>query len=569
MQSKKQKVIVAAIDFGTTYSGYAFSFKHEYDKDPTKISTNQAWNSGSLVSFKQPTCVLCNPKREFDSFGYEAENKYTSLAEDKDHKKWYFFRRFKMVLHEKQIKRGIEIEDDKGLKMPAIQVFGMAIRHLKNHLLETLETRGTGLKADDIHWILTVPAIWTDSAKQFMREAATEAGIDGGLLTIALEPEAAAMFCQLLSTDQLSSMGKFDEKKYMVIDLGGGTADITVHEKQPDGTIKEVHKASGGAWGGTKVDEEFNQMIIKIIGAPTLKTFCDENKADHMDLLRDFEIKKRSIETNTNQKINVKVPVAIKETYESKAGEKMEDAVAQSPYGTKIEWKGDKMRLDADLFRSLFQNSIRNITEHIANLLEKPGVKGITTFLMVGGYSECHLIQDAMKKAFPKAKIIIPSEAGLVVLKGAVIFGHKPQLITSRIAKYTYGINISPPFDPNKHPQNKRVSVDGSDRCKDVFKKYIEAGQSVKIGEAITGKHVTIKSNQKEMLLKIYASPDKNPILVTDPNCEMVGRVGVKLPDTTNNIRVDVKMMFGETELMVEAEEETLKAKFVAYFDFL
>ena len=29
--------IVAAIDFGTTYSGYAFSSKNNYDKDPTKV----------------------------------------------------------------------------------------------------------------------------------------------------------------------------------------------------------------------------------------------------------------------------------------------------------------------------------------------------------------------------------------------------------------------------------------------------------------------------------------------------------------------------------------------------
>ena len=29
--------IVAAIDFGTTFSGYAFSFKHDYDKDPTQV----------------------------------------------------------------------------------------------------------------------------------------------------------------------------------------------------------------------------------------------------------------------------------------------------------------------------------------------------------------------------------------------------------------------------------------------------------------------------------------------------------------------------------------------------
>jgi hypothetical protein len=39
-------MLVAALDFGTTYSGYAFSLKHDYKKDPLKIHANQAWNAG-------------------------------------------------------------------------------------------------------------------------------------------------------------------------------------------------------------------------------------------------------------------------------------------------------------------------------------------------------------------------------------------------------------------------------------------------------------------------------------------------------------------------------------------
>ena len=71
-----------------------------------------------------------------------------------------------------QITRNIEIDDDKGRKMKAIDVFAAVIRYLKDHLLELLKTRGTEVQNKDIHWVLTVPAIWTDSAKQFMREAA-------------------------------------------------------------------------------------------------------------------------------------------------------------------------------------------------------------------------------------------------------------------------------------------------------------------------------------------------------------------------------------------------------------
>lgn len=46
----------------------------------------------------------------------------------------------------------------------------------------------------------------------------------------------------------------------------GGTVDITVHEVMVGGTLRELHKASGGAWGGTKVDESFRQFLIKLVG---------------------------------------------------------------------------------------------------------------------------------------------------------------------------------------------------------------------------------------------------------------------------------------------------------------
>lgn len=97
-------LLVAAIDFGTTFSGYAFSFLHEYKKDPLKIST-MTWNPGSrgFVSLKTPTCVLFDPERNFHSFGYKAEEKYSNLAFDDKHLDWYFFRRFKMMLYNNMV----------------------------------------------------------------------------------------------------------------------------------------------------------------------------------------------------------------------------------------------------------------------------------------------------------------------------------------------------------------------------------------------------------------------------------------------------------------------------------
>lgn len=45
--SKSPKLLVAAIDFGTVYSGYAYSFKYEW----TKVKINN-WGGGENLSYK-------------------------------------------------------------------------------------------------------------------------------------------------------------------------------------------------------------------------------------------------------------------------------------------------------------------------------------------------------------------------------------------------------------------------------------------------------------------------------------------------------------------------------------
>lgn len=103
--NERFKMLVAALDFGTTYSGYAFSFKGDYTNDPSKINANTTWTTGSksLVSQKTPTCLLLRPDQTFHSFGFEAEEHYSSLAEKNEHHSWYYFRRFKMLLHNNMV----------------------------------------------------------------------------------------------------------------------------------------------------------------------------------------------------------------------------------------------------------------------------------------------------------------------------------------------------------------------------------------------------------------------------------------------------------------------------------
>ena len=53
-----------------------------------------------------------------------------------------------------------------------MKVFGTSIRALINHLFDKFTERGLEIKPEEIRWVLTVPSIWSDAAKQFMRKSA-------------------------------------------------------------------------------------------------------------------------------------------------------------------------------------------------------------------------------------------------------------------------------------------------------------------------------------------------------------------------------------------------------------
>lgn len=63
-----------------------------------------------------------------------------------------------------------------GKSMTAQKVFTESLRFMKDDALKTISgsTAGRKFLASDFTWVLTVPAIWDPSAKQFMRKAATE-----------------------------------------------------------------------------------------------------------------------------------------------------------------------------------------------------------------------------------------------------------------------------------------------------------------------------------------------------------------------------------------------------------
>ncbi|KAH3717970.1 heat shock 70 kDa protein 12A-like [Dreissena polymorpha] len=537
--------VVGAFDIGTTYSGYAFSFIH----NPRKVQTKNWYACGpsaALTTLKAPTCVLLNPEGQFHSFGFEAENHIASLDSRKG---WRLFRHFKMILHgKKALSRRTTIEDLSGDSHPAMPIFSMAIRYLYEQLLEAVRLQVPEMPEACFKYVVTVPAIWDDNAKQFMREAAINAGIDGHRLKMVLEPEVAPLWYMNAEGNQSVQTVPVGSK-YMVVDLGGGTADVSIQERLPYNQIRVIQKASGGPWGGTCVDKNFIAFLETTFAKHNFAEFQKNELCDYFDLLQSFETKKRS---KSDSSFYLRIPMSLNTSINSKTKTKLftfRKAKKQNPI------ERDKLPIDSSTFVSWFAEPTDMLIMHIKKQCLSTELNDLRTVMLVGGFAESTFVQEKIRRELPEIRLVVPEDAGLAVLKGAVIYGHNPSLVASRIMPYTYGIECLKLFDPKKHFGRIKTNKDGKWLVRS-FRVF------VKINEQINENHrVTYSFNPVSTMpcTCVYRTVLPDPEFVTDKECELLGTLSIRvredvpLGDQTYN----VTFMFGDTELLVIVKDTT------------
>ena len=105
MEGMRTPCIVAALEFGTTYSRFAFSTRHQFEKDPLvfKCISMEITGVGSKWSSHQKTCLLLDKEKKLVAFGYDAENRYPDLIMNKEQYDYYFFDRFTRSLHNNEV----------------------------------------------------------------------------------------------------------------------------------------------------------------------------------------------------------------------------------------------------------------------------------------------------------------------------------------------------------------------------------------------------------------------------------------------------------------------------------
>ncbi|KAK5612154.1 hypothetical protein CRENBAI_024511 [Crenichthys baileyi] len=464
----------------------------------------------------------------------------------------------------------MKIKAANGKEMKALQVFTEALKFLKEDALTTIaqHTHGKRFTASDFTWVLTVPAIWDNSAKQFMREAATQAGIvtkgKEDKLVIALEPEAASVYCKKLPSEGFIAENRGDEKldqssgtQYIVVDCGGGTIDITVHEVLKGGDLKELHRASGNDLGGQTVDRKFKRFLREIFGDGVWDDYEKKFPNELQKFMYDFTVFKKN-----DDDIEIHCPFNLGKLAEKKK------RYFKRVHGA--SWESGSIRISKEKLRSLFDESLQGITESLKEILDQKFK--IKYILLVGGYADSQILRRHITDQFMNdCKVLCPLRPQEAIVKGAVEFGRNKGVVVSRKSAFTYGVRTSERFDKFRHKAEKKYTNKDGEWCRDIFMKLVDVDEDVCWNE--TRKHILypVKADQTEMTFSFHRTKGKHVMYTDEPDIEEIGSFVVDSPDTTlglnREIRLEIK--FGFTEMTAKGTDketgstQTIKINFM------
>lgn len=361
--------------------------------------------------------------------------------------------------------------------------------------------------------------------------------------------------------------------RYLVADCGGGTVDLTIHELEDQGSLKELFKATGGAWGSMGVDYQFELLLLDIFGEEFLLDFVKNKPASWLELLTVFEAKKRGFRPHKQLSVNISLPFAFIEHFREMTGKSVESAITRYKESG-VQWsRQGTLRLLPPVMMKLFEPVVSAIVHHIQELLLVPELANTIEYLfLVGGFAESAVLQEGIRNAFrSNVRVIIPQDVSLTILKGAVMYGHDPTLVRIRRSGLTYGVGCLNKFIPGDHPPEKKVIKDGVEWCTGVFDGFVFSDQAVSLGHVVTRSYSPARAGQRSTVITLFASEKGSVYFVSDPGCYKVGELELEMPDTTGGKQRELRMsmVFGDTEISVEAVDMTSGQIACAHIDFL
>ena len=404
-------------------------------------------------------------------------------------------------------------------------------------------------------------------------------------LSLALEPEVAALYAQ-----QYSPVVGPPPEKYMVVDVGGGTVDVTVHDKS-NGKICVILPPMGGTFGGTKVNEALSFLLEELVQDKAFSSFlqCDElsSKAALNTLCYiEFEKEKKKFgdkyegsSTLSSEEMSIALPNRFVNFYNSMKLEKRAQEL-----GMTFE-KGDGVLcIPYQLVESrLFMPTTNDIIQCGRRALDQL-LSEIETVYLVGGFGGSHFLRKKIEEAISKHydlfydSIACPQHPELAVVMGAVMWRIDPDIIQSRVADATYGIGVAPVFNPLIHDEHYRYldEEDGKLRCRNVFEVFVLKGDVIK-DEVYKSTLIPAYQKDTQVCIPIYSTADNGVRYIRDKEGKLtvrkIGELVLNIPNPgnipLNEREYDVFMDFSGTEIQAKAQYSVTKEEVETVCDFL
>ena len=343
--------------------------------------------------------------------------------------------------------------------------------------------------------------------------------------------------------------------------ISGGTTDITVHRITNSDSMGEIFSPSGGAWGSTQIDRAFQELLGKLLGENFINVLMSEHSCDWLGLMRKFEKAKKSFGGKNQRGMAVEMSYNTITTYNKSHQTTMEEVIGSNK-SLGVSMANGHLQISYETCLDLMKPVILKIVEHVESLLKNKSLQRVSSLLLVGGLGTSSLLKSELEQRVSQhnIRVIVPHEAELAVLKGAVMFGRNVKAISSRIMKHTYGVDMEPRFKPWIHKASKKVTRDGTDYCEDVFQEYVKSGESKNVDEIITKKFFPRVQNQQSMTFDIFYT-DKTQLdeveYIDNGDFIRAGGITVMMPKLQGGMKREVEVQFccGGTEIAVRAKD--------------
>ncbi|KAG9291214.1 hypothetical protein G9A89_021716 [Geosiphon pyriformis] len=492
--------------------GFAYAFK----SSPDQVVTNDVWPE-QTGQFKTNTALLYDEEFNVKEWGYPAlaqEPRKKLKANQKPQPKPAEL--FKLFLG--------NLDPNERPKLPPGLEYHRAIvdflRCMNKLIYTTINSRWPGLRfPQQVLFVMSVPAEWSDEARGMLRSMAFEAGLIeerySRNLEFTTEPEAAAIHCiSILKEHSLPP-----DAPFMIVDCGGGTVDLTTRSLSHDRRLSEITIRTGDYCGSSFVDKNFLNYISKKVGVEAMLALSENNYGQLQYLVQQFCLKiKHSFNGNLDDyKVKEfdleRICPAILKYVTGETKERLEED----------EWL---IEFDFDTVRAMFDPIIEKILMLIGQQLTASGGYCRAIF-MVGGFSENHYLQWQVRHAFaPYVPIIaVPKHPIAAVERGALQYGLYMATVQSRVLKWTYGIDSFRPWTPQDPPERRTQTGYIT-----VFRRIAQRGIQVAVNQRFTYEASPVLRDQKLMTFNIYATPYDNAIYCDDLGVRLIGRLSVHLP---------------------------------------